>query len=156
MGLRNDFARRAEGQGFIAPFTMLIVGIFFLFQTPKVNELDYYSGELKYNKHFQNIQVLGEEPKFVFGTKKEKELVLPMLDGATYAKIWVRQNDKRYKNIKQIELDGEMVIQYSFLREISMSLFLIIVGAVLIPFVIKAKRQAIRWRKEEAEKKDDG
>ena len=120
MKLSEDLIQSSEGKGFVIPFTLFILGCIWIIKTPKFDELTVYSGEIKANRYFNGIQLNNEETKFVFGKKSNKEKGLIKSEQSKTAKIWVVRNSKNRKVIKQLELDGELIFEYSYWDEIKL------------------------------------
>ncbi len=140
MNLQEDFKRYSEGYGFIAPFCLVMIGMFFLFRTPSLNELKIYSGKIVYNQYLQVLRIEEINTKFII-PEAQKEAVFKKLKSAKHARVWVKSNCSERCTIKQLKLDNKFIIEYKYKQEIIVPIIFVFLGLLLIPIVINAKRK---------------
>jgi hypothetical protein len=140
--MSNDFRRHSQGYGFIAPFCMLALCIIWIYYTPTTPEtMKTVSGDIKQQSYFKDIILLqGDDTKYIIGN--ESEIVQRLLESKKKAVIWIEEDEKLdRKVIKQLELDGEIIIEYNYLKDITIPIVFGVIGLLLIPIVIRAKRK---------------
>ncbi|MFO7868055.1 MAG: hypothetical protein R6U95_02000 [Bacteroidales bacterium] len=141
MRFEQDIRKYSEGYGFIAPFCLLVIGIFFLFKVPSLDDLTDYSGKIIYNQYLQVLQLEETNKKFIL-PEAQKETVFLKLKSAEYAHVWVKSGCADRCKIKQLKLDNELIIEYDYLKEVTVPIIFAAIGLLLIPIVIKSKKKA--------------
>lgn len=140
--MNNDLKKHSHGYGFIAPFCMLLLCVIWIYKTPaSPNKMKVITGNIKQQTHFKDIILLhNDDTKYVIG--RESSTVIQLLNSKKAAVIWVKKGEETgRKFIKQLQLDGETVIEYNYLKEITTPIIFGIIGLLLIPIVIRAKRK---------------
>ena len=140
MRLEEDFRRYSQGYGFIAPFCLLVIGIVFLFKTATFNDLTQISGNIVYNQYLQVLQLEGIDKKYIF-PESQKDFAFKKIKSSEFARVWVKKGCSDRCKIKQLELDGEIIFEYNYLKEITIPIIFGVIGLLLIPIVIRAKRK---------------
>ncbi len=144
MNTKTDFHKYTIGYGFIAPFCLVVMSIYFIYKTPiNATKLEIFSDTIRHSKYFDCVFLQNDDTKYILAKNSNKEFLLQKIKKSTTAKIWVKKDSKR-KYIKQLELDDTLVLSYNYFQEIISLIILGILGLILIPFVVKARGKQIR------------
>lgn len=130
--------------GFALPFIMVIIGLYWIFfQTPKLSELDLNEGIILDIEKSELVFILLENNEIFFKVdlKKDKEIVSSLINKGMKIKIWSKNLKNGTTIIKQLEYNGDLVINYNWFQEIIFSGILVLVGVILIPFVLKDRKK---------------
>ncbi len=138
--MKNSLIRYSENRGFGIPFCFIVVSVVFLIKTPTTNDLITISGNIVYNQYLQVLQLEEIDKKFIF-LEAQKDIAFKRIKSAESARIWVKEGCSDRCKIKQLELDGEVIIEYNYLKEITIPIVFGLMGLLLIPIVIRAKRK---------------
>ena len=138
--MKESFVRYSENRGFGIPFCFVIISIIFLIKTPMASDLIPISGNIVYNQYLQVLQLEDIDKKFIF-PESQKDIAFKKIKSAEYARIWVNKGCSERCKVKQLELDGEIIFEYNYLKEITIPIIFGVIGLLLIPIVIRAKRK---------------
>lgn len=128
--------------GFSVPFILVLVGLFFLIRVPIDTEsFDKFSGV--YQKTAMSdryFKLKNYNFIFEFSPPKDAKNVVDLFnEQSEVAILGVRKDDSII--VKQVYIDGKLVLKYSWFKNTYYLLILILIGIVLIPIVLKEKRK---------------
>ncbi len=142
-GFRQGLVVYGARRGAVAPYCLIIAGIYGLLTTPlNIDRLEYYSGAIEsYTEtDFEYLNIEEIDNSFRVDLKKNREILRDALPNSKNIELWATEKTL----IKQIKVDGAIRIEYKWLREVRVGFVFIMVGLILLPFTTK------EWRKMKA------
>ena len=131
--------RSAGRRGFSAPFILVLVGVASLLFVPINDEsLDFKSGIIeKCNNDYSKFWLINQKRPYEIGLKRYRDKLLESSPRGKRVDVWTKRNKR---NVLQLRINNEMIIEYKWKNQIKVPLFFIFVGSILIPFVIREKK----------------
>lgn len=142
--------RRSSVRGFALPFILFFVGLFPIIEsTFTVNSKIKAEGEIVLlSKDTTTFHIKGKEQPFLIPSYILKKIDKTKIHNGDYAKILYRCNSPTISRIEQLDINGKMLYKYngwlSFNDQFAVSLWFMVIGAILIPYVIKDRNEDVR------------
>ena len=136
------FKREARG-GFALPFIIFLVGLFYIIESLlNIDDTKIKAkGEIvSIYKDSTLLIIQGEELPFHIrgGTDVSKIHI------GDYAEMLYSIKPSKYNNIEQLKVNGRMIYEYSWWYNNKVAVWFAIIGAILIPFVIRSRNKSVR------------
>ncbi|MBP5667250.1 MAG: hypothetical protein IKO46_05380 [Salinivirgaceae bacterium] len=144
---KSDFddwvVKRAERKGFALPFIIFFVGLFYIIES-LLNIDDTIikaKGEIvSISKDTTELKINGEELPFFIPSHIDKSSI----HKGDYVEILYAIYSQEYNTIKQLKVNSRMIYEYSWWNNNKISVWVAIIGAILIPIVIKERNRDVR------------
>lgn len=144
------WSRRSAYGGFAIPFILFFVGVFPIIEsTFTVNSKIKAEGEIVLlSKDTTTFHIKGKEQPFLIPSYILKKIDKTRIHNGDYAKILYRCNSPTISCIEQLDINGKMLYEYnrwmSFYDHFAVPLWFALIGAILIPFIIKDRNECVR------------
>ena len=133
----------ASRRGFSLPFIFFFVGLFYIIESLlNIDDTKIKAkGEIVFlSKDTTELKITGNDLPFFIPSHIDKSSV----HKGDYAEILYAIYSQEYNTIKQLKINGKMIYEYSWWNNNKISVWFAIIGAILIPIVVKERNNGVR------------
>lgn len=130
-------------RGFSLPFIFFFVGLFYIIESllnVNDNKINAKGEIISVSKDTTELKIKGQELPFFIPSYIDKSSI----HKGDYAEILYGIHTQEYNTIKQLTINGKMIYEYSWWNNNKVSVWFMLIGAILIPIVIKERNRDVR------------